>query len=60
MKRYEYKGFLIIKNGTKEMPYNIYAVKKGNVLGHMMDVRDWKGFGKTIKGCKCDINNGAF
>ena len=42
---HKYKGFDIIKNGTPELPWNIY------------DAYERVGSGRTIKDCKSDIDN---
>ena len=48
--------YRLIKNGTKEMPWNIYInIKEGINRG-----RTWIGCAKTMAGCKTDILAGCF
>ena len=60
MKEYEYKKFIIVKNGTRKFPYNIYLSTEVKLFGELRKSRDWMGYGDTIKDCKCDIDNGCF
>lgn len=53
---YEYDGYQIVKNGTKDYPYNIYRLNYSNFLGKY--VRTPVGYGRTIKSCKADIDSG--
>jgi len=43
---HKYKGYMIDKDGSREMPWNIY---KDNYL-------NWIGCGKTLKECKVNID----
>lgn len=53
---YNGKIYRVIKNGTKEMPWNIYInIDKGINRG-----RTWLGCAKTMAGCKNDIMSGCF
>lgn len=47
---HEYKGFNIVKTGTRKFPWNIY---KNDGVGF----GDWVGYGRTLKDCKSDIDN---
>ena len=53
MKEHNYKGFNIVRNGTKDCPWNIY---KDDGYGHGKRV----SCDKTIKQCKDSIDNGDF
>jgi len=53
MKVHTYKGYSLVRNGTKENPWNIYK-PDGHGYG------DWVGYGRTLKDCKSDIDNGCF
>lgn len=46
---HKYKGYNIVKTGTKDYPWNIY---KNTDIGF----GDWVGFGKTLKECKTTID----
>ena len=55
---HKYKGYVLIKNGTSKMPWNVYRMKYSKFLGR--DVPEWLGFGKTMKQCKADIDSGCY
>lgn len=50
---HKYKGFNIVKTGTKSFPWNIYK-EDGHGFGSLV------GCGRTIKDCKFDIDYGNF
>lgn len=50
---HKYKGFNIVRTGTKTNPWNIYK-DDGHGFGK------WVGFGRTLKECKESINLGWF
>jgi len=50
---HEYKGFNLVKNGTKEYPWNIYKID-GHGFGEHV------GFDRTLKACKQAIDSGCF
>lgn len=49
-----YKGYVLVKNGTKEMPWNIYKMVYSTF--HCRSVRKHVGFEKTLKSCKVLID----
>lgn len=50
---HKYKGFNIVRTGTKNNPWNIYK-EDGHGFG------EWVGYGRTLKECKIDIDNGNY
>lgn len=50
---HKYKGFNIVKTGTKSYPWNIYT-DDGHGFG------TWIGYGRTLKDCKIDIDYGFY
>lgn len=55
MKEHIYKGFVLVRNGTRECPWNVYK-KQPNSAVH----GEWLGCGYTFKGCKIDIDIGCY
>lgn len=55
--KWEYKGYIIERDGTREYPYNVYKPDpKPNFPRNTIHV----GFGRTIRSCKADIDEGCF
>lgn len=50
---HRYKGFNIVKTGTRNYPWNIYK-EDGHGYG------EWVGFGRTLRDCKSDIDTGCY
>ena len=50
---HKYKGFNIVKTGTKKYPWNIYK-DDGHGFGK------WVGYGETLSGCKMSIDDGCY
>lgn len=53
---HKYKGYIIVKNGVKDMPWNIYKVEHSDLVG---EYREWVGFDRTMKACKETIDSEA-
>lgn len=49
---HHYKGFRIVRTGTKNTPWNIYKIYPTH--------NEWVGYGKTISECKKEIDDGCF
>ena len=50
---HKYKGYNLVRNGTRELPWNIY---KDGEYGY----GDWCGCSYTLKSCKIEIDEGLF
>lgn len=61
-KIHHYKGFDIIKDGKKNLEWNIYKPFKdvSIITGNEVILRHWVGCGRRIIDCKTDIDNGCF
>lgn len=55
---HKYKGYELIKNGTREFPWNIYAMRKNPYS--QKEVRTHVGYARTLNDCKIDIDAGVF
>lgn len=53
--RHYYKGYIMLRNGTKEYPWNIYKLEYSTAL--CKEVPTHVGFEKTIRDCKAAIDD---
>lgn len=53
-----YKDYEIVKNGTSEFPWNIYAMRRNPYSRR--EVRTHVGYARTLKDCKHMIDDGIF
>ena len=54
MKEHRYKGYIVKRNGTRELPWNIYIEDDESVYG------DRVGSGYTFIDCKVQIDDGCY
>lgn len=54
--KYEHNGkqYILIKNGTKDCPWNVYEITYSKWLDK--NVPSYWGYGETMKQCKADID----
>ena len=55
---HRYKGYILVRNGTREMPWNVY--KERQYIHVKAVYREWMGFAETMKQAKADIDSGAY
>lgn len=56
-----YKGYDLIKDGSPEVPWNVYKsfVEISFITKQSVILREWVGYGRTIKDCKKIIDDGC-
>lgn len=61
LKIHTYKGYDIIKDGSKEMPWNIYKPFQSVsfITKEKITLRRWCGMGTSISQCKSNIDDNA-
>lgn len=52
---HQYKGYVIVRNGMKFEPWNIYRKRYSQICG--IGYRENVGYGKTLKECKAVIDS---